>query len=92
MHEPLLRWIIGTLTGLCLVAAVLATKLDAHWALRTLLWLGSAAGLCFAVWREVLPETRDLSARAAQPGLMEGSSYGTGTGDNIGGGGDGGGG
>ena len=65
-------------TGLCLVAAIAASKLDAHWALRALLWVGALVGLGLAAWRKPIPESRDLTARAAQPGLYEGSSYGGG--------------
>lgn len=81
MSPRLLKWGIGFATGLCLVAAILAARVDAHWAWQALFWLLALGGLAAASWRDPLPETRDTAARAAQPGLIEGASYHGGSGD-----------
>ena len=81
MRRRLFKRLIGLVTALLLLAAVLIIKLDWHWSLRAVLWISALAGLVWATWNKTLPETRDDTARAAQPGLYEGSQYGSGGGD-----------
>ncbi|MEO3417387.1 hypothetical protein AAFO92_22240 [Roseovarius sp. CAU 1744] len=58
--------------------------MDLHWVWRALLWGCGLAGLVWATWDKVLPEIRDETARAAQPGLYEGSHHNGGGGDSSG--------
>ena len=80
MRSPLLKKLPGAVTVLCMVCALASSKLDWHWAAQEGLWLGVLAVFIWAVWDKDMPETRDQTARAAQPGLYEGSRYDGGAG------------
>ncbi len=85
MQSPLLKKLTGIATALCLICALLSSKMDWHWSVIAVLWGLGLAGLIWASWNKVMPQTRDETARAAQPGLYEGSQYGGGGGDSSGG-------
>ncbi len=85
MQRRLLKKLLGAATALCLICALLSSKMDWHWSVVAGLWGLGLAGLIWASWDKVMPQTRDETARAAQPGLYEGSQYdGSGGGDSSG--------
>ena len=83
MQRRFVRKLLGAATALCLICALLSARLDWHWSAQALLWVLGLAGLAWATWDKAMPPTRDETARAAQPGLYEGSQF------DGGGGGDG---
>lgn len=85
MQRRLFKKLFGMLTALCLICALLSAKLDWHWSAQAALWVSGLAGLAWATWDKAMPGLRDETARAAQPGLYEGSHYDGGGGDSSGG-------
>ena len=81
MQRHLLKKALGVATAFCLIFAVLSAKLEWHWTARAGLWILGLAGLVWATWDKAMPAARDETARAAQPGLYEGSQYNGGGGD-----------
>ncbi|WP_299848923.1 hypothetical protein [uncultured Roseovarius sp.] len=86
MQRRLFKKLLGVLTALCLICALLSAKLDWDWSVQAAFWVSGLAGLIWATWDKAMPATRDETARAAQPGLYEGSHYGGGGGGDSSGG------
>ena len=85
MRWHLFNKLLGAATVSCLIGALLSIpKMDWHWSVQALLWVSGLAGLIWATWDKALPDTRDETARAAQPGLYEGSQYDGGGGEGSG--------